>query len=322
MPRRKEPINWPLQQAVGCNVRQIRQALRYAQPEFASLLGITRAQLAAIEAGKTALRYRTALRLRELFGEAEGKIADAVELCALAGTPKDLSIPSDAWPPDSDKTIGIGPQTLLSEVAAMVIYDKRSHTSHMRVGGGRPVETTPRFSQGSFRRWIEDAVREVVHQMLAAIPDGSLGRFWCNWQDWADQVHVEVPELPADMARAFFLELATRHSGQSPQAPAAPVVNQEKGLTSEPLKDTTPPVQPVMPTLIERLRRATKEHGRKTELAKWLGVPRQSVNGWLAGDKEPSGETTLRLLHWVEQEDRQPKPKPAAAVASPVPAAG
>jgi hypothetical protein len=71
----------------------------------------------------------------------------------------------------------------------------------------------------------------------------------------------------------------------------------------------------MLPNLLERLRLATAKRGRKTELAAWLGVPRQSVNHWLSARKEPSGETTLRLLNWVTAEEA--KTKNPASVASP-----
>jgi len=79
----------------------------------------------------------------------------------------------------------------------------------------------------------------------------------------------------------------------------------ENKLTQDAFKSTTDFVKPVLPKLIQRLQRATEAHGSKSELAAWLGVPRQSVTDWLSGRKEPGGETTLRLLHWVEQQERQ-----------------
>jgi transcriptional regulator with XRE-family HTH domain len=76
-------------------------------------------------------------------------------------------------------------------------------------------------------------------------------------------------------------------------------------LTYYPITGNTPEVQPRLPELIDRLRNATMEHGRKTELAKWLGVSPQKVTDWLSERVEPSGETTLRLLYWVEKQERQ-----------------
>jgi transcriptional regulator with XRE-family HTH domain len=76
-------------------------------------------------------------------------------------------------------------------------------------------------------------------------------------------------------------------------------------LTNQVESLTTGHMQPVLPKLIERLNRATGVRGRKTELAAWLGVHRQSVTDWLSGKQEPGGEITLRLLTWVEQQERQ-----------------
>jgi hypothetical protein len=59
------------------------------------------------------------------------------------------------------------------------------------------------------------------------------------------------------------------------------------------------------PNLLERLKKATQERGKKSALAKFLGVPLVRVSQWLSGDREPGGETTLKMLHWVEQQERQ-----------------
>jgi len=76
----------------------------------------------------------------------------------------------------------------------------------------------------------------------------------------------------------------------------------KKDLTKYPQEGNTDNVKPILPKLIERLRKATEERGRKTELASWLGVSPQKVTDWLSERVEPSGENTLRLLHWVEQQ--------------------
>lgn len=64
-------------------------------------------------------------------------------------------------------------------------------------------------------------------------------------------------------------------------------------------------VRPLLPELIERLKKATGERGKKTALAQFLDVPLAMVSQWLSGDREPGGETTLRMLQWVEQQERQ-----------------
>jgi DNA-binding transcriptional regulator YiaG len=64
-------------------------------------------------------------------------------------------------------------------------------------------------------------------------------------------------------------------------------------------------VKALLPKLLERLNKASAAPGKKSELAKFLGVPLASVSRWLSGDREPGGEITLKLFHWVEQQERQ-----------------
>ena len=64
-------------------------------------------------------------------------------------------------------------------------------------------------------------------------------------------------------------------------------------------------VKSLMANLLGRLRRATRERGKKSELAADLKVPLPSVSQWLSGEREPGGETTLKLLHWVERQEHK-----------------
>jgi transcriptional regulator with XRE-family HTH domain len=62
-----------------------------------------------------------------------------------------------------------------------------------------------------------------------------------------------------------------------------------------------------MANLLDRLNKATSQRGMKSKLAKVMGVPLSNVSQWLSGEREPGGETTLRLLRWVEQQERKPE---------------
>jgi transcriptional regulator with XRE-family HTH domain len=70
-------------------------------------------------------------------------------------------------------------------------------------------------------------------------------------------------------------------------------------------------VKPQLPSLLERLNQATKETGKMSALAHFLGkaighrVPLASVSRWLSGKREPGGQITLLMQHWVEQQERQ-----------------
>ena len=79
----------------------------------------------------------------------------------------------------------------------------------------------------------------------------------------------------------------------------------KKELTEKVDSLTNSTVNAVLPKLIKRLNNATKSRGSKSKLAAWLGVHRQSVTDWLSRKQEPGGEITLKLLQWVEQQERQ-----------------
>jgi len=64
-------------------------------------------------------------------------------------------------------------------------------------------------------------------------------------------------------------------------------------------------VKSQLPRLLARLKTATKETGKMSALANFLEVPLASVSRWLSGKREPGGEITLKLLQWVEQQERQ-----------------
>ncbi|HOX59000.1 MAG TPA: helix-turn-helix transcriptional regulator [Candidatus Paceibacterota bacterium] len=76
-------------------------------------------------------------------------------------------------------------------------------------------------------------------------------------------------------------------------------------------------MQDQMRQLRARLFKVTAVRGQKAALAKWLGVSLSSISTWLAGKREPGGETALRLLHWVEQQEAQRKQSPGSV--SPLP---
>jgi len=78
---------------------------------------------------------------------------------------------------------------------------------------------------------------------------------------------------------------------------------EEMLLTNKASSLTSEGVKPVLPKLIERLKRATAMRGKKTALAKWLGVHRQCVTDWLSRKQEPGGEVTLLLERWVQSQE-------------------
>jgi len=144
---------------------------------------------------------------------------------------------------------------------------------------------------------------QAMSQILADDPNASEkileNRLYCLTQ-------IARQRIPPERFHEYF-DALTAQTALFIQA--LPIGNSEgrvkNDLTTYPEKGTSESVKPILPTLIERLRLATKERGRKAELALWLGVSPQKVTDWLSGRIEPSGENTLRLLKWVEQQERQ-----------------
>jgi transcriptional regulator with XRE-family HTH domain len=76
-------------------------------------------------------------------------------------------------------------------------------------------------------------------------------------------------------------------------------------LTGVAVSGKLAPVKSQLKSLLADLNRLTTEPGTKTKLADFLGAPLTSVSRWLSGEREPGGETTLQMLRWVQEQERQ-----------------
>ena len=78
---------------------------------------------------------------------------------------------------------------------------------------------------------------------------------------------------------------------------------ENKSLTNVISSDNSNNVKTEMQQLLDRLNKATADRGMKVALARFMGVPLPSISFWLSGAKEPGGQTTLKLLKWVEEQE-------------------
>ena len=135
------------------------------------------------------------------------------------------------------------------------------------------------------QEWLSESFRGLPHEgkaKLMALMVRTLSRFDLDW------------------------ELGRReHPGQLITTP------KKTELTDAATYGKLSAVKAQLPSLLDRLNRATSESGKMSELADYLGkvtgksVPLASVSRWLSGKREPGGEITLMLLHWVERQERQ-----------------
>jgi predicted XRE-type DNA-binding protein len=78
-------------------------------------------------------------------------------------------------------------------------------------------------------------------------------------------------------------------------------------------------MQSELEQLLSKVRTLVQPRGAKARLARYLDVAAPRVSEWLRGDWKPSGETTLKLLHWVEQQESQQTKAPAVLAIPPEP---
>jgi transcriptional regulator with XRE-family HTH domain/DNA-binding phage protein len=92
----------------------------------------------------------------------------------------------------------------------------------------------------------------------------------------------------------------TAKDGTTVRVPATAVEN--KSLTDVYASVKQPVMKSEMARLLQRLNAATKRRGSKTELARHMGVKRSCISVWLSGAREPGGAATLKLLHWLQNQ--------------------
>jgi transcriptional regulator with XRE-family HTH domain len=101
------------------------------------------------------------------------------------------------------------------------------------------------------------------------------------------------------------------------QQSSGPKISSNPVLTDITPQSNLPSMQSEIAKVVQRLKNATAPRGKKAELARFLAVEPPRVSEWLSGDKHPSGETTLRLLHWIVQQERQQTKSPGSVSAPP-----
>ena len=90
-------------------------------------------------------------------------------------------------------------------------------------------------------------------------------------------------------------------------------------LTHTAILGTLAPVKSQLDNLLDSFDDLIKRPGSKTDLANFLAVPLASVSRWLSGKREPGRTVTLKMLRWVEKQQRQQKQSAGSVEAPPAP---
>lgn len=332
------------EQEICERLRQFREAIDWSQRDFAEQIGLTRDQLAHIEYKRTPMRYEVAWRIRRVFG---------LSVDWLWGgdmSPDDLYEDEKLPLPGSS---GVAPNALLTSVFKQVYSLKDDVPSprprEKRIREVKLSEDDIRH-RGFLLLCLKLAVREwlaripdgytadfynklegLAESYLKALPEvpteiREARVDALRWDEMKDAISknaikdfrqskkeltdAETKCIPSDMQKlqSHLDQLMEKAKplieGRDPQRLDLAI---QKPLT----KKTR--LEKQLPSLLERLRKATAETGKKSELADFLkrvtkaNVPLASVSRWLSGEREPGGEMTLLLLRWVELQERQGK---------------
>ncbi|MGA9452602.1 MAG: helix-turn-helix transcriptional regulator [Verrucomicrobiia bacterium] len=255
-------------------LKELRERRGDSQWVFAAMLSVSRDRLAGIECGRTPLRIETAIRLAEITGCNLNWLADGTG-------PVNGPLPSSGF-------VGqIPPRCLFSR---------------------------------AWQVWLKAALGPAAKQFGEPVIGGG-GVGGATVQDYLDEEIAGIlKHLPSEFHWNFFAHV-TKAGRDFVKTNLAAINRARAGVSNRPENNLTEPesretlaenVKPQLPSLLDRLNRATKEAGKMSALAKHLAkamgrkVPLASVSRWLSGKREPGGEITLLLERWVKlQEERQ-----------------
>jgi hypothetical protein len=179
-------------------------------------------------------------------------------------------------------------------------------------------------------------VKLVQDPTSAQLPESWLPAYSRNW----DILYLGAHVLQADCDIAQRLLVASAEALAPSSQPAQRVLDDYRETLIEPLmpprswegktksssvltgvsdSSKSSGMKSPMLDLLNRLKRATSKPGSKTVLAAYMKVKPANISQWLHGHQKPSGETTLRLLQWVEQQEAQQKQSPGSATTPPGP---
>lgn len=292
------PLGWPnvpksydipaSEKAIGRRLREFRLVLGLSQAAFARRAGLDAALLASYEHGRSRLNYSVAWKV----------------LTAFQLNPECLAIPNGRYfPPVSVPTpeeLKIGERTPFSTVYAKHLAPLVSSALADWSSKGPPEPTPLRVPDTSPRgRVALDAKLSAwLRRYVETVPDACLEKF-------ADGVYQHGTQLARSLPRDT-KEVWERRLSEMEKLRAQQVETKitAKAVDMITLASNSGDVQDEVGKLRRRLKRATRPYGKKAELARLLGVAMPRISDWLSGKKEPGGETALRLLRWVEQQER------------------
>jgi transcriptional regulator with XRE-family HTH domain len=277
---------------ICARIKEFRERVNWSQKDFAAQIGISLNQLASIEYARTPLRYDIAWKIRSLFGV-------GLEWLSVGELTPDSTGSDDLPPPEST---GLNDSALLSEVSDKI----NGSVPEISYSKRKVKKIKLDKDELSHRAFVAYALRQQIDVWIAKVPDGYTSDFSDKFFQLAKVYLKALPEEPFSTIEARLDALLWDKMRRELRGRLHIGSGTAKSDLTNPATSVKPDdVKAQLPSLLARLNRETSETGRMSALAKFLGVPLASVSRWLSGKREPGGEITLRLLHWVEQQERQ-----------------
>jgi transcriptional regulator with XRE-family HTH domain len=283
------------EQAICGRLRKFRRATGLSQAEFSDFVGLDARVYASYEYARSRLNYTAAWRILSAF-----RVLNPRWLAEGKGIPFEVFFAPYAT---SDE-MGLGPRALFSMAYERFLKKQLANLQSLWMfPEHQPLPYFPINPSMRGRVAAKDVLTYILVDWLAAQPDSQLSDFVNSLLQAGAALLKKYPAERGTERKKRFTELFQIEAKRRMVLPA--FADENRVLTGVAESGKLSPVKSQMKNLLADLNRLTSEPGKKTELADFLGAPLTSVSRWLSGEREPGGETTLRLLHWVEQQERQ-----------------
>ncbi len=259
----------------------IRRFEGFEQAGLGLRLGITRNQVANIEAARVPLKADVALRFCLMLNVSPLWLARGVGSpkyhgdSAVAGLLNKVSpgpFPFGAW---FEETLG--------EDFNKLVADARDQWVELRGALSAATERLAGLKHTAKNRAQVLREEKAIDQLLRAMK-----------RDMSQRRKIRE-----------FVDASKVDSGSSEDAKELLTDSSEVRMSSADMKSEMRKI--TLQKVLADVRLLVSARGMKARLAADLGVPQPRVSEWLAGKYMPSGETALRLARWVELQGRKSK---------------
>jgi transcriptional regulator with XRE-family HTH domain len=274
----KAPALDARESAICKRLAEARYLRRLTQSELADLAQIRRERLASYEQARAPLRYDVALRLCQ----------------ALDINQRWLATGNGVYCPAVPIRLGNRGSLLKYKALFSEVYDEVLAVEIERAQ--TKLNVTQSLSESPEQAvWI---LTTLLSNYLRYIP-----RMF--WKDFCDAIGLQaMGQFHAIMRMAEKEKDPARWICHNPDIQISPDADKKNVLTVTSENSKSEGVKTEMQKLLDTVRRLTQATGKKKALAKFLRVPQPRISEWLSGKYEPGGQNTLKLINWVQQQER------------------